>query len=92
MRPPLSGAVKVSRFEFTEGSGWFELLALLQLSSETRDVSQLSSNPPPTLLAFSPPKGRVGSVLESPPATMALRKRAEEGVQVSLCSHSGQAG
>lgn len=32
VRPPLSGVVKVSRFRFTEGSGWFELLALLQLS------------------------------------------------------------
>lgn len=88
----MSGAVKVSRFEFTEGSGWFELLALLQLSSETRDVSQLSPNPPPTLLAFSPPWGRVGRVLESPPATIALGKQAEEGVQGSSCSHSGQGG
>lgn len=37
VRPPLSGAVKVRRFGFTEGSGWFELLALLQLGSEARD-------------------------------------------------------
>lgn len=74
MRPPLSSAVKVSRFGFTEGSGWFELLALLQLSSEARAVSQPSPNSFPALLAFLPPTGKMGRVLESPPATMALGK------------------
>lgn len=73
MRPPLSGAVKVSRFEFTEGSGWFELLAVLQLlGSEARDPSP---SPPPTLLALPPPRGRMGRV---PPAG---HRGPEEGKQ-----------
>lgn len=48
VRPPLSGAVKVSRFGFTEGSGWFELLAPLHLGSEARD--HLPALPQPSLL------------------------------------------
>lgn len=39
LRPLLSGAVKVSRFRFTERSGWFELLAVPADASADRDLS-----------------------------------------------------
>lgn len=70
MRPPLSGAVKVSRFGFTEGSGWFELLALRQLCSEARDQSL---SPPPTLLE------EWGGSQRPLLATRALRKASDGG-------------
>lgn len=87
VRPPLSGAVKVSRFGFTEGSGWFELLAPLQLGSEARD--HLPALPQRSWL-LHPARGRVGKVLESLPATMALgkagRRESFPGLRGSLCS------
>lgn len=70
VRPPLSGAVKVSRFGFTEGSGWFELLALRQLCSEARDRSL---SPPPTLLE------EWGGSQRPLLATRALRKASDGG-------------
>lgn len=88
LRPPLSGVVKVSRFGFTEGSGWFELLALLQLGSEARDLSpspraraQPSPNPP---CLFTPTQDRMGRVLESPVATMAQKKAGREAQSSGL--------
>lgn len=73
VRPPLAGAVKVSRFGFTEGSGWFELLALQQLCSEARDRSL---SPPPTLLA------EWGGSQRPLLATRALRKASDGRVEV----------
>ena len=69
----MSGAVKVSRFGFTEGSGWFELLALQQLCSEARDRSL---SPPPTLLA------EWGGSQRPPLATRALRNASDGRVEV----------
>lgn len=54
VRPPLSAAVKVSGFGFSEGSGWFELLALAatQLRLLVCLQSLRQAQPSPSLLAF----------------------------------------
>lgn len=56
VRPPLSAAVKVSGFGFSEGSGWFELLALAatQLRLLVCLQSLRQAQPSPTRLAFRP--------------------------------------